>query len=255
MPQFSANLSMLFTEYPLCERVQQAAQAGFEAVEIQFPYAENPQQLKAALENARMPLNLINIPAGDLMTGGDGLACVPTKEHEFRQAVQTALAWAKELSVPQLNLLAGRQPMYCDLSASLKTFTQNARFAANACAAAGVRLLIEAINPYDMPRFLVANMAQLLDVLESINHDNVFAQFDCYHIAKTGDDVAKLLTEHISIIKHIQFADYPHRHEPNTGTLDFAALFTLVDSLDYTGYMAAEYRPSKPTAQTLNWLN
>ena len=42
MPRFAANLSLLFTEYPLPARFAHAAAAGFTAVEIQFPYDHPP---------------------------------------------------------------------------------------------------------------------------------------------------------------------------------------------------------------------
>lgn len=261
MLKFSANLSLLFTEYPLVARIAHAKQAGFAAVEIQFPYDADPQALKAALMEHDMPLDLINIPAGDLMTGGDGLACVPTREHEFRQAVQTCLAWAKDLGVPQVNLLAGRQPAHCDLSACLKTLVGNIRYAADEFAQAGIRVLIEAINTVDMPRFAIATIDQQLEMLEAVNHPNVLLQCDVYHMAvnasgggMTSQEIITALRQHAPQIGHIQFADYPKRGEPSTGTLDFATIFRTIDDMGYTGYVAAEYRPSRSTVQTLDWL-
>ena len=38
MPQFAANLSMLWTELPFLDRFDAAAKAGFKAVEFLFPY-------------------------------------------------------------------------------------------------------------------------------------------------------------------------------------------------------------------------
>jgi hydroxypyruvate isomerase len=54
MPKFCANLTMLFTEYPLLERPMAAANAGFDAVEILFPYDENAADLDTALARAKM---------------------------------------------------------------------------------------------------------------------------------------------------------------------------------------------------------
>ena len=38
MPGFSANLGVLWTELPLTGRVRAAARAGFDAVEVHYPY-------------------------------------------------------------------------------------------------------------------------------------------------------------------------------------------------------------------------
>ena len=75
--QLIANLSMLFTERPLLQRVAAAREAGFDAVEIQFPYEVSPFELRRELDDNGMPLVLINLPAGDLMSGGAGWPASP----------------------------------------------------------------------------------------------------------------------------------------------------------------------------------
>lgn len=255
MLKFSANLSLLFTEYPLLERFSKAKKAGFNAVEIQFPYFADPQAIKEQLLVNNLSLNLINIPAANLLTGGDGLACVPTREHEFKQAVQTAAAWARELQIPQVNLLSGKQPNHCDLSACLTTLVNNMRYAATVLADIGVTLVFEAINNKDMPRCVISNIDQQLEMLEAVNHDNVALQFDCYHMAMNHENIMALLKSHIDVIAHIQFADCPHRHEPSTGSLDYPMIFKCLEDLDYAGFVAAEYKPLKGTLNSLTWLD
>ena len=49
MPRFAANLTMLFTEYPVLERFERARAAGFEAVEFLFPYEEDVDGIEAAV--------------------------------------------------------------------------------------------------------------------------------------------------------------------------------------------------------------
>ncbi|HNH44416.1 MAG TPA: TIM barrel protein, partial [Agitococcus sp.] len=132
MPHFSANLSLLFKEYPLIERFAVAKQAGFDAVEIQFPYELSIAEIKQQLDQHDLNLVLINVPAGDLMQGGDGLACVPSQEQAFRMAVMEALRYAHELGVGRVNVLAGRQPVECELLDCLKTLASNLRYAAEA---------------------------------------------------------------------------------------------------------------------------
>jgi hydroxypyruvate isomerase len=259
MLKFSANLSMLFTEVPLIERFALARQHGFDAVEIQFPYELGIEQIQARLNQHRLKLILINIPAGDLMQGGDGLAGIPGREQMFRQAVYDAVEYAKALNVPNVNVLAGRQPIGVDLLPCLHVLATNLRFAMDVMAASNINVVFEAVNSIDMPRFLIQNIVQMQEMLEAVNTPNIQyplkMQFDCYHMAMMGEDLFSGLTENIDQIGHIQFADCPYRQEPGTGQLDYKNVFSLIDVLDYQGYCGAEYRPSTDTGLTLDWMS
>lgn len=254
MPHFSANLSLLFREYPLIERFAAARQAGFDAVEIQFPYELTIEQIHQQLDEHDLDLVLINVPAGDLMMGGDGLACVPKKEQDFRMAVMEALTYADALGVGRVNVLAGRQPDNSDLLHCLHTLAHNLRYAAESFQSIGVITTFEAINTFDMPRFLIKSVVDMQEMLEAVDHPTLKMQFDCYHMARMGEDLATALRENIRQIGHIQFADSPNRNQPHTGQLDYPPLFTLLDELKYSGYCGAEYHPTGHTLDSLAWF-
>ena len=254
MLRFSANLSMLFTEVPLLERFAKAHGAGFAAVEIQFPYEASIDDLLAAKQQAMVEVVLINLPAADLMSGGEGLACVPTLEGEFRVAVTQGIDYAKALGVPCVNVLAGRC-LHGSPEDYLQTFETNLRFAADTCGAHGIRVVTEAINNRDMPGFLINTDQHMLNVLARLNHPNIAMQVDVYHMAMMGCDVFGLVSEHAERIGHIQFADCPGRGEPGTGELPFDEIFGAIDSSGYQGWVGAEYRPSTPTSDHLNWFS
>ncbi len=254
MPKFCANLSLLFTEYPLIERFAYAKQMGFEAVEIQFPYELRIADIKQQLNQHQLKLVLINVPAGDLMQGGNGLACVPHQEQAFRMAVLQALNYAHELDVNCVNVLAGRQPQDVDLLDCLRTLAANLRYAAEAFQSIGVTTTLEAINTLDMPRFLIKSVVDMQEMLEVVDHPTLKMQFDCYHMARMGEDIIDSLTQYIADIAHIQFADIPNRHQPLTGELDFNLIFNTLDALAYKGYCGAEYRPLGHSVDSFGWF-
>ena len=254
MLRFAANLSMLFTEVPLLERFALAKHAGFTAVEIQFPYDLDVIEIRDQLEQHQFQLVLINLPAGDLMQGGDGITGVPGREYQFRQALFEGLHYARVLNVPTVNILAGRQPELSDLLPCLETLAGNLRYASREIAACGITPVIEAINGTDMPRFLVQDMAQLQEMLEAVGRPELKMQYDCYHMAMMGEPVLQALQDNLSQIGHIQFADYPNRHQPSTGTLDFQTIFRYLQQSDYQGWVGAEYRPLGSTAESLAWF-
>ena len=254
MLQFSANLSMLFTEVPLLDRFAVAKQAGFDAVEIQFPYDVDVIAIRDQLEQHQLKLVLINLPAGDLMQGGDGITGVPGREYQFRQALFEGLHYAHVLNVPTINILAGRQPELADLLPCLETLAGNLRYASREIAACGITPVIEAINGIDMPRFLLQSVAQSQEMLEAVGRPELKIQYDCYHMAMMGEPVLQALQENLHHIGHIQFADHPNRHQPSTGTLDFKAIFAYLQQSNYQGWTGAEYRPLGTTQQSLTWL-
>jgi len=254
MPQFAANLTMLFTEVPFLERFERAAKAGFTAVEFQFPYAWPAAEIKARLDQHRLKLVLHNLPAGDWDAGDRGMACDPRRMEEFRASVPQAIAYAKTLGVPQLNCLAGIAPAGVPDALLRDTLIVNLCFAAAELKAAEIRLLVEPINRYDIPGFFLNGTAQALTILDDVGAGNVFVQYDIYHAQRMEGELAATLQKHLARIGHIQIADNPGRHEPGTGEINFAFLFKHLDRIGYRGWVGCEYRPAARTEDGLVWL-
>lgn len=250
-----ANLSMLFTELPLLQRVRAAAAAGFTAVEIQFPYEVPAIQLKEELQRCAMPLALINLPAGDLMQGGDGIACHPKRREQFANALDEALSYALMVRPRMVNVLAGRLPEDVSRGRAVATLAANLRDAAQAFDRLQIKVLCEAINPIDMPGFLINTPQHLEELLTEVRHPNCFAQLDVYHMAHQGISVQQAMAVLGARVAHVQFADCPGRAEPGTGELDFHAMRDALERADYQGALAAEYKPSSTTAESLAWLH
>ena len=253
--KLAANLSLLFNELPLLERVRAAAVAGFAGVEIQFPYEVPAVALKEALERAGLPLVLINVPAGDLMAGGPGLAAVPARQTEFDAALQDALSYAAMVRPQWVNVLPGRLAEGVGRHQALTCLAANLRRAAEAFAVLGIGVLCEAINPLDMPGFLISTPQELDELLRAVDHPNLHAQFDLYHMARQGLDIPAGIVLLAGRIGHVQFADCPGRHEPGSGTLDFAAAIAALRATGYDRWLAAEYRPQASTDAGLVWLD
>lgn len=253
--KIAANLSMLFNELPLAERVMAARVAGFNGVEIQFPYELPAIRLKELLERAGLPLVLINLPAGDFMQGGPGLAAVPARQEAFDAALQDALTYAAMARPACVNVLPGRLADGVSRDQALTTLAQNLRKSAEAFALLGIQVVCEAINPLDMPGFLINTPEHLHTLLARVDHPNCRAQLDIYHMARQGLDIAAGIRLLGSRIGHVQFADCPGRGAPGTGSVAFESLIEALQAVGYDGWLAAEYRPSgADTTADLGWL-
>ncbi len=253
--QLAANLSLLYPELPFIERFAAAAADGFNAIEIQFPYDTPAQAIRAELDKHGLECVLINVPAGDLMSGGRGLACVPARIADFREALELCADYVKVLKPARVNVLAGRCEVSEQRAACLETLTENLKYTDSVLAPLGVTTVFEAINTTDMPGFLISTFADMADMLQRLDGTGVKMQFDIYHMAMMDEPVTDLLRLHQGCIGHIQFADCPGRHEPGTGVLDFKQLFQCIRQSGYRGWVAAEYRPAvNPTGNGLGWI-
>ena len=254
MPKFAANLTMLFNEVPFLDRFERAAKAGFTAVEFLFPYAFAAGDILARLDAHKLTLVLHNLPAGDWDAGERGIACLPGRQAEFRAGVGQAIEYAKALGAPQLNCLAGKVPAGADQAQLRKTLVANLKFAAAELKLAGLRLLIEPINTFDIPGFYLSGTAQALDILDEVGADNAFLQYDIYHAQRMEGELAATLQKHLARIGHIQLADNPGRNEPGTGEINYPFLFKHLDRIGYTGTVGCEYKPASATEAGLGWL-
>jgi hydroxypyruvate isomerase len=248
MLKLSANLSMLFSHLPWPERFAAARAAGFKAVEIQFPYEHTVEQLQLWLGENQLKLVLINAPAGDLMQGGAGLAGTPGKQAEFARGLQQCLDYATQLEVEAVNILPGRLAADGNRSQALATLYANLQLAAEQLAQHHIRCTVEAVNRHDMPGFLISTIDELQQLPD---HPNLFWQIDLYHMASMQQPLERLLAEHWPRIGHLQFADFPGRGAPGSGTLDFSSLFSQINTLPYAYWSGAEYRDN--TGDT-HWL-
>jgi hydroxypyruvate isomerase len=254
MPSFAANLTLLFNEVDFLERFEAAAEAGFEAVELLFPYAWPAEEIAERLQRHGLKLVLHNLPPGDWDAGERGIACLPDRVDEFRAGVAQGIAYATALGCPQLNCLAGIRPAHVSSEEAHSTLVSNLRFAATEFERAGLRLLIEAINTFDMPGFFLNRSDQAAAILDEVDATNLFIQYDIYHAQRMEGELANTIAHLLPRIGHMQMADTPGRHEPGTGEINFDFLFDFIDEIGYAGWMGCEYRPATTTTDGLGWL-
>ncbi len=253
MPRFAANLTMLFGELPFLERFAAAKAAGFSGVEYLFPYDFEKAALREQLQQHGLTQVLHNLPAGDWGAGERGIAIFPDRVDEFRDGVLRAIDYATALDCHQVNCLVGVAPAGADVSELNEVLVKNLRFAANALARERIRLLIEPINTLDVPGFFLSGTEQAVQIISDVRSDNLFIQYDIYHMQVMEGDLARTLQKHLARIAHVQLADNPGRNEPGTGEINFPFLFRYLDQIGYRGWIGCEYKPKATTAEGLGW--
>ena len=246
MPRFAANLTMMFTEAAMLSRPRHAHNAGFDGVEVLFPYDHSASEWEAAL--AGIPLALINAPPGDWVAGDRGHAAVPGAEKAFRSSFLIAADLATRLGAERVHLMAGiaRGPV------AEQTYCENLGWAA--AQAPDLKLCIEPLNPVDMPGYFLNDFDQAGRLIDDMALPQLGLQFDLWHAARLHGDADAVWEKHKHRVNHVQIAGLANRNEPGGGGFDLTGLCTELDAMGYDGWVAAEYRPAKGTVQGLAWL-
>lgn len=249
MARFAANLTFLFTELPMLERFGAARRAGFDGVEILFPYDLAANELAAASHAAGLEIVLINNPPPNWAGGPRGFAAIPGGEDRFRRDFDRALRYAQALRSRHIHVMAGK----ADGTAARLSMVENLRWAA--ARAPHASLLIEPINQGDMPGYFLSSFDLAAEIIDEVGAPNLGLQFDAYHAHLITGDVAATWDAHRDRVRHIQIASVPGRHEPRTGDIDYADFFRRVDGSGYRGWVGAEYVPRTTTEAGLRWLS
>jgi len=255
MPKLAANLTMLYNEVGFLERFEAAARAGFTAVEYLFPYEHSAQQLAGLLAENHLTQALHNLPAGDWDAGERGIACHPGRVGEFQDGVGKAIEYASALGCGQVNCMAGIAPNGVDSDALRATLLSNLAFASSKLKEEGIRLLIEPINTRDIPGFYLRHTAQARSIMEEVGSDNLWLQYDVYHMQIMEGDLAQTIEANLGVIHHVQIADNPGRNEPGSGEINYPFLFGALDRMGYDGWVGCEYKPLTTTGEGLGWAD
>nr|WP_111301816.1 TIM barrel protein [Paracoccus saliphilus] len=248
MPRFAANLTMLFTELPMRERFAAAAEAGFQGVEILFPYDIAAAEIYRNAVAAGLEMVLLNTPPPNWAGGPRGFAALPGLEERFQRDFERSLRVAQALRVRHIHVMAGA----AEGPEALDTFRRNLAWAAERAPHAS--LTIEPINRTDMPGYFLADYDLAVDIIQGIGAPNLGLQLDCYHAQIITGDMMACWRKMAPLVRHIQIAGHPGRHEPDEGQLDYPAFFGELDNWGYRGWVSAEYHPARHSLSGLDWL-
>lgn len=251
MPKFSANLGFLWPDRPLPDRIRAAANAGFKAVELHWPYDVPPADVRDACRDANVRVLALNTPVGNAQAGDFGLGAVPGREREFMEGFEQAVGYAREIGAAAIHVMAGVVPEEQRKQAA-EVLASNLQLAVQR--APDFTLLLEPINPRDRPCYFYSNVEEAVAMIGRVASPNVQLMFDVYHVGVAQGDVLRRLERYLPLIGHVQIAAVPSRAEPDEGELAYGAIFSALDQFGYAGWVGCEYRPRGATDAGLRWM-
>jgi len=252
MPNFAANLTMMFTEWSFLDRFDAAAEAGFLAVEYLFPYDFSAEEIAERLQRNHLTQALFNLPPGNWAAGDRGLAALPARFDEVKASLDMALRYAEATNVRRLHLMAGiADPGDKEVRES---YRRAVTYVAEKLAERQIDLLLEPINGRNMPGYFLNDFGYAEALIQDLALPNLKLQFDIYHRQILHGDVTMALRRLLPMIGHIQIASVPSRHEPADEELNYSFLFAELDRLGYDGFVGCEYNPRDGTLKGLDWF-
>ena len=260
--RYLANCSMLFTERPLLQRPQAAKEAGFDAVELWWPWPDQPvppdaevDALVGAVRDAGVQLVGLNFFAGDLAGADCGVLSIPARAGQFRDNLDVAVGIGEQLGVASFNALYGNRVDGVAPGQQDELAREQLGLAARAAERIGATVLIESVSgPKPYPLRTAADSAAVVTAMHEAGHGNVGFLCDLFHLANTGDDVPAAIAAYADLISHVQVADCPGRGEPGSGALDLDRLLDDLVTHGYAGWVGLEYKPTTDTESSLAWL-
>ncbi len=244
-----ANLTWMFKEVPYLERFAAARAAGFDGVEVLFPYDDPAPVIADLLARNDLQMVLINAPPPNYTGRDKGFAAVPGAQDLFRKDFKRALRVAQALGVEHLHLMSG----VADGDAARAVYVENLAWAA--AEAPAQSLTIEPINAVDLPGYFLNDFDLAMEVLAQVDAPNLRLQFDAYHAQRITGDAVAAWARCAARVAHVQVADHPGRHAPGSGDIDYVALFAAMREGGYAGWVSGEYAPDGATAKSLAWMS
>jgi hydroxypyruvate isomerase len=259
MPRFAANVSTMYPEHALIDRIGAAAADGFAAVEVQGPYEAPAEAFAAALRQARVELVLMNAPAGSAAAGDRGIAALPGREREFEEGIRRALDYARTTGAPRVHVQAGRPDPALPAAEIRAVLLRNLAHACDVLGPHGITVMVEPINTRDIPGYYVTRQQQAVELIAAVGRPNIALQLDLYHLQIMEGDLSMNIGRFLPRAGHVQMAGVPQRHEPDVGEVCYPPLFALIDRLGYAGWIGCEYRPARGavaggTSGGLGWM-
>ena len=257
--RYEVNCSILFTELPLLERPAAVKAAGFDAVEFWWPFStavpadKDVDAFVAAVQDAGVQLVGLNFFAGDMPGGDRGLVSWPARSAEFRDNVDVTVGIGERLGCRAFNALYGNRVDGVSAAEQDEVGAENLRIAARAAARIGGTVLVEPVS--GAPAYPLLTAADALAVIDRAGEDNIGLLADLYHLAVNGDDVDKVIADHVGRIAHVQIADAPGRNEPGTGDLPLMSQLAALEAGGYAGWVGLEYKPATTSADSFGWTN
>lgn len=250
----SVCIEMIYTEFPFLERIQIAAEQGFDAVEFWNWDNKDMPGIKKAAEDA-------GIEIATFQSNRGGTLINPSQRSDFIAGIKESLDMANEMGVKKMFMLTDElgddrsvKFQFPELSEEEKyaSVLDGIRELAPLAEKTDVTLVLEPLNTaVDHAGYWLKHADVGFELVRKVGSKNIRLLYDIYHQQITEGNIIETLTGNLDVIGHVHVADVPGRHQPGTGELNFANILDALREAGYNEFVGLEFEPtiaSKDTA-------
>ncbi|VDK60869.1 unnamed protein product [Anisakis simplex] len=135
-----------------------------------------------------------------------------------------------------------------------RTYVENIRYASQLFAKNDIICLIEPINEISIPGYFLHSYQQALEIIKEINESNLKLMFDVFHAQQICGQLTKSIVDLKSFIGHVQIAQVPERHEPDSaGEINYEYIFKILkENGDWD--IGCEYMERGESMEYFEWM-
>ncbi len=243
----SVMLWTVFPKLPFEERLEKVAEAGYNQVELVGEYhAQNWTAADFARANAARKRLGFRFDATAGLAHGIG---DPAARDAFLADLRQALTPMETLACPAMIVLSGNVVPGLSREAQHQCCIETLKRAAGMVEGRQidgqpVRILLETIDPEENPKYFLTRAAEAIDVVRAVNHPQVQFLYDFFHEQIAEGNLIEKLEKHIDVVGLIHVADVPGRHQPGTGEINYANIYSTLNRLNYKHAVAMEFMPT-----------
>lgn len=248
--QKSACIEAMYTELPFLERFQAAKNDGFDFIEFWSWTDKDLEAVKAAAGAAGIGISGFN--------GDAELSLIDPQQKEAylaflkRSLAAAAQVGARSVTIHSNGLGEGGKVLcaYEDLSTTVKlcTMFDSLKTCAALAESTGIQIDLEPLNvTTDHVGNFLSTTRMAAEMTRLIGSPRLKVLYDVYHMQLNEGSICDNIRSYADQFGHVHVADAPGRHEPGTGEINYANVFSCLEQSGYQGLVGFELFPKTTT--------
>jgi len=238
--KFAVNVEMWWRKLPFLERVEQAANFGYPAIEF-WPWRNKDIDALVDLTKQR------NLDIAQFTAWGFRPGLNETKNHShFVKEITESCKIAHKLNCKKMTVVGGNDVEGMTQEEMHDNIIKGLKLAAPIAEDNDVMLILEPMNiRVDHKGHCLYGSAPSIRICNEVNSSHVKLNWDLYHMHITEGDLCGHMKEGFDAgqIGYLQLADHPGRNEPGTGEIHYNRVLKEAWDLGYRDYVGLECRP------------
>ena len=237
--RFAVNVEMWWRDRPFLERLDAAAEHGFQAVEF---WGLGGKDVDAIASRCRdLGLAVAQFTAWGFTPGLND----PLNHGAFVEAIETACDVAKRLGAEHATVAGGNDIEGMSPADMHANITRGLKRVVPLVEREGLTLILEPMNiRVDHAGHCLYGSEDAIRICREVDSPRIKINWDLYHMQISEGDLCGRLRDGFDQVGYLQLADHPGRHEPGTGEIHYPRVLREAWELGYRGYVGLECSPA-----------